>query len=150
MKKQNTAYNLENSLRLALSKKQTKTAKCLIYAAMTIRYDSTYKCDGETFVSAQRKDTVNIWVKKECLKISFNRNFGYEFTYDEDKDSFKVSSFVNPYSDMGAELAAIDINLFHEEMQKEIDNDVYLPRYIKAIIKTALMPADCYDNDEDE
>jgi hypothetical protein len=35
-------------------------------------------------------------------------------------------------------------------MQAEIDNDVYLSRYIKAIIKTALMPADEYGDDEDE
>nr|DAQ41160.1 MAG TPA: hypothetical protein [Caudoviricetes sp.] len=149
MGKINYAYNLENSLRLALSKKE-KTAKCLIYAAMAVRFDADTKCDGETFVSAQRKDTVNIWVKKESLKISFNRNFGYEFTYDESKDSFKVSSFVNPYSGLGAELATIEVKPFHEEMQNEIDSDVYLPRYIKAIIKTALMPADCYDDDEDE
>nr|DAI07002.1 MAG TPA: hypothetical protein [Caudoviricetes sp.] len=149
MGKINYAYNLENSLRLALSKKQTKTAKCLIYAAMAVRFDADKKCDGETFVSAQRKDTVNIWINKKSLKISFNRNFGYKFTYDESKDSFKVSSFVNPYSGAGAELATIEVKPFHEEMQAEIDNDVYLPRYIKAIIKTALMPADCYDDDEE-
>lgn len=148
MGKINYAYNLENSLRLALSKKQTKTAKCLIYVAMAVRFDADTKCDGETFVSAQRKDTVNIWIKKESLKISFNRNFGYEFLYDEAKDSFKVSLFVNPYSGSGNELAAIEVKPFHEEMQVEIDNDVYLPRYIKAIIKTALMPADCCDYEE--
>jgi hypothetical protein len=38
MGKINYAYNLENSLRLALSKKQTKTAKCLIYTAMAVRF----------------------------------------------------------------------------------------------------------------
>lgn len=43
MKKQITAYNLENSLRLALSKKQTKTAKCLIYAAMAVRFDADFQ-----------------------------------------------------------------------------------------------------------
>lgn len=148
MGKINYAYNLENSLRLSLSKKQTKTAKCLIYAAMAVRFNADNECDTETFVSVQRKDTVNIWIKKESLKISFNRNFGYEFTYDEEKDSFKVSSFVNPYSGLGAELAAIEVKPFHEEMQNEINSNVYLSRYIKAIINTALMPADCYDDDE--
>lgn len=142
MKKQITAYNLENSLRLALNKKQTKTAKCLIYAAMTIRYDSTYKCDGKTFVSAQRKDTVNIWIKKESLKITFNRNFGYEFKYDAEKDTFKVSSFFEPYSDLWGELVEMNIKLFPKEMQKEIDKDEKLAHYIKEVIKTALMPAD--------
>nr|DAO28799.1 MAG TPA: hypothetical protein [Caudoviricetes sp.] len=148
MKKYITAYNLENSLRLALSKKNQKTAKCLIYAAMAVRFDADKECDSENFVSAQRKDTVNIWVKKESLTVSFNRNFGYEFLYDAENDTFKVSSFVNPYSGLGAELATIEVTPFHEEMQNEIDSDVYLPRYIKAIIKTALMPADCCDYEE--
>lgn len=149
MKKYNIAYNLESSIGVSYSKNQSKTLKCLIYAAMNIRNNADKECDGETFVSAQRKDTVNIWIEKESLKISFNRNFGYEFTYDEEKDSFKVSSFVKPYSGLGAELATIEVKPFHEEMQNEIDNNIYLPRYIKAIINTALMPADCYDDDEE-
>ena len=97
MEKHYTAYNLETNLCIAYDKQKSKTLKCLIYAAMVIKHDTGKECDGETFVSAR---TNNIWITKETLTISFNRNFGYEFTYDEAKDSFKVSSFFEPYSDL--------------------------------------------------
>lgn len=139
MEKHYTAYNLETNMCIAYDKQKSKTLKCLIYAAMVIKHDAGKECDGETFVSAR---TNNIWITKESLTISFNRNFGYEFTYDAEKDTFKVSSFFEPYSDLWGELVEMDIKLYPKEMQKEIDNDDKLVHYIKEVIKTALMPAD--------
>lgn len=139
MEKHYTAYNLETRMCIAYDKHKSKTLKCLIYAAMTIKHDAGKECDGETFVSAR---TNNIWVTKESLTVSFNRNFGYEFTYDEEKDSFKVSSFFEPYSDLWGELVEMNVKLFPREMQKEIDGDEKFVHYIKEVIKTALLPAD--------
>lgn len=142
MEKHYTAYNLETIMSIAYDKHKSKTLKCLIYAAMNIKYNAGIKCDGEFFDSSKTNNAVNLWVTKESITISFNRNFGYEFRYDEAKDSFKVSSFFEPYYDLGEELVEININLFPREMQKEIDGDEELAHYIKEVIKTALMPAD--------
>ena len=141
MKKQTIAYNLENNMRTLLEKYPTRTLRCLIGAAAAIRNNAAEYCDGKVFDIKHKDDNIHLHVIKGSLIVSFKNSFGYEFSYDETKGAFKVLPFLHWSFNPENKLRLAEIKTFEAEMQNEINHDAYLPRWIKAVIDAALMPA---------
>ena len=142
MEKQTTSYRLETEMRDSFGKYPTRTLKCLIGAAVTIKNNATKKCSGKRFKNSLKGGNIHICAEKGNLFVIYEHSFGYEFLYDETKDSFNIKPFVSPFYKQHTPHDLAEIKTFHEEMQNEINHDAYLTRWIKAVIDCALMPND--------
>lgn len=142
MEKQTTAYRLETEMRVSFDKNPTRTLKCLIGAAVAIKNNAKKFCTGRIYKIRRADDFINLTIEKGSLIISYGQVFGYEFLYDEAKDTFNVSGFVSSFFNPTNPLPLAEVKTLHEEIQNEINHDAYLTRWIKAVIDCALMPND--------
>lgn len=97
MEKQTTSYRLETEMRDSFEKYPTRTLKCLIGAAVTIKNNATKKCSGKRFKNSLKGGNIHICAEKGNLFVIYEHLFGYEFLYDETKDSFNIKPFVSPF-----------------------------------------------------